>query len=394
MAISRRTEEKNSGKAGGDLHGKRGGRKNRGKHDAEQYYIASQYQLMWRRLRRHKLALIGFLILFILYFVGIFCEFFAPYNTSYRNTKLITVPPQRIHFWDEDGFSLRPFVYGYSAEEDPITWRKIYTENKEEKQFIRFFVHGVSYKMWGLIRSDLHLFGVEEGPIFLLGSDTFGRDLFSRILYGLRVSLSIGLIGVAISFVIGLSVGGLSGYLGGMVDYVTQRIIEFLRTIPVLPLWMALAAALPPNWPAIRVYFGITIIVSLIGWTGMARVVRSKLLSLRNEDFVTAAIVSNATTGGVIFKHLIPSFLSYVIVNLTLAIPSMILSETALSFLGLGLRPPVVSLGVLLNEAQNLHAVALAPWLLLPGLFIIISVLSFNFVGDGLRDAADPYSGA
>jgi peptide/nickel transport system permease protein len=360
--------------------------------DTEQYYIASQYQLMWRKLRRHKLALVGFVVLSILYLTGIFCEFVAPYNTTYRNTEMLSAPPQRIHFFGEDGFSFRPFIYDLKVEEDPVTWRKIYKEDKTSRRNIRFFVPGEAYKMWGFIKSDIHLFGVTDGTLFLYGSDTFGQDLFSRIVYGTRISLSIGLIGVAVSFVLGLSIGGLSGYLGGWFDYAVQRVIEFLRSIPVLPLWMALAAALPANWPSIRVYFGITIIVSLIGWTGMARVVRSKLLSIRKEDFVTAAVVSNATTAGIISRHLLPSFLSYVIVSLTLSIPTMILSETSLSFLGLGLRPPVVSLGVLLNEAQNLHAVAIAPWLLLPGAFIIVAVISFNFVGDGLRDAADPYS--
>lgn len=359
---------------------------------SESYYVASQYKLMWRKLIKHKLAIVGGVILAILYFVAAFCEFLAPSNTSIKNTDILSAPPQRIRFVSPDGFSLRPFVYAFRLEEDPVTWRKVYTEDKSSWYKIQFFTRGPEYKLWGLIKSDIHLFGVEEGYIFLFGTDTFGRDLFSRIVYGTRISLSIGLIGVVMSFVLGISIGGASGYFGGLLDGIVQRIIEFLRSIPVLPLWMALAAALPANWPALRIYFSITIIVSLIGWTGLARVVRSKLLSLRTEDFVMAASVSNATSSVIIFKHLIPAFLSYVIVSLTLAVPTMILSETALSFLGLGLRPPVVSWGVLLNEAQNLHAIALAPWLLLPGLFIIITVLAFNFVGDGLRDAADPYS--
>ena len=359
---------------------------------AEQWYVASQYRLMWRRLTRHRLAIVGGVVLAMLYLIAMFCEFIAPYDPSTKNTALLTAPPQRIHLFGAGGVSLRPFVYAYTGSEDPITWRKIYQENKEARYPIRWFVRGDEYRFWGLFKTQVHLFGVDDGYVFLLGTDTLGRDVFSRIMYGTRISLSIGLIGVALSFILGLSIGGVSGYFGGFADAVVQRSIDFLRSLPVLPVWMALAAALPANWPTIRVYFGITVIVSLIGWTGLARVVRSKLLSLRHEDFVMAAVVAGAPSGMIISRHLIPGFLSYVIVSLTLAVPNMILSETALSFLGLGLRPPVVSWGVLLSEAQNLHAIALAPWLLLPGLFIIVAVLAFSFVGDGLRDAADPYA--
>ena len=359
---------------------------------AEQWYVASQYRLMWRRLTRHRLAIVGGVVLAVFYLIAMFCEFIAPYDPSTKNTALLTAPPQRIHFFGAGGVSLRPFVYAYTASEDPVTWRKIYQENKEARYPIRWFVRGDEYRFWGLFKTQVHLFGVDDGYVFLLGTDTLGRDVFSRIMYGTRISLSIGLIGVALSFILGLSIGGVSGYFGGFADAVVQRSIDFLRSLPVLPVWMALAAALPANWPTIRVYFGITVIVSLIGWTGLARVVRSKLLSLRHEDFVMAAVVAGAPSGMIISRHLIPGFLSYVIVSLTLAVPNMILSETALSFLGLGLRPPVVSWGVLLSEAQNLHAIALAPWLLLPGLFIIVAVLAFSFVGDGLRDAADPYA--
>ena len=360
---------------------------------AERWYVASQYRLMWRRLTRHRLAIVGGVVLAILYVVAILCEFIAPYDPSTKNTELLTAPPQRIHFFGAGGFSPRPFVYAYTVGEDPVTWRKIYVEDTEARFPIRWFVRAEEYRFWGLFKTRLHLFGVDEGGyVFLLGTDTLGRDVFSRIMYGTRISLSIGLIGVALSFILGLTIGGVSGYFGGFADAVVQRSIDFLRSLPVLPVWMALAAALPANWPTIRVYFGITVIVSLIGWTGLARVVRSKLLSLRHEDFVMAAVVAGARPGKIISRHLIPGFLSYVIVSLTLAVPNMILSETALSFLGLGLRPPVVSWGVLLSEAQNLHAIALAPWLLLPGLFIIVAVLAFSFVGDGLRDAADPYA--
>ena len=359
---------------------------------AETWYVASQYRLMWRRLVKHRLAIVGGAVLAVLYVIAIFCEFIAPYDPSTKNTDLLTAPPQRIHFFGAGDFSLRPFVYAYISREDPVTWRKIYLEDKETRYPIRWFVSGEEYRFWGLFKTQVHLFGVDDGYVFLLGTDTLGRDVFSRIMYGTRISLSIGLIGVALSFILGLSIGGVSGYFGGFADAVVQRSIDFLRSLPVLPVWMALAAALPANWPTIRVYFGITVIVSLIGWTGLARVVRSKLLSLRHEEFVMAAVVAGAPSGKIISRHLIPGFLSYVIVSLTLAVPNMILSETALSFLGLGLRPPVVSWGVLLSEAQNLHAIALAPWLLLPGLFIIVTVLAFSFVGDGLRDAADPYS--
>ena len=359
----------------------------------ESYYVASQWQLIRRKFARHKLAKAGLVVLAALYFVSIFAEFFATQDIAKRDTDHIYAPPQRIRFVSEQGFSPRPFVYAFTVGEDPVTWRKIYEEDTEVRFPIRWFVRAEEYRFWGLFKTRLHLFGVDEGGyVFLLGTDTLGRDVFSRIMYGTRISLSIGLIGVALSFILGLTIGGVSGYFGGFADAVVQRSIDFLRSLPVLPVWMALAAALPANWPTIRVYFGITVIVSLIGWTGLARVVRSKLLSLRHEDFVMAAVVAGARPGKIISRHLIPGFLSYVIVSLTLAVPNMILSETALSFLGLGLRPPVVSWGVLLSEAQNLHAIALAPWLLLPGLFIIVAVLAFSFVGDGLRDAADPYA--
>ena len=358
---------------------------------AERRYVASQWQLAWWKLRKHRLALLGVAALAVFYAGGLFCEFLSPYTPLERNSDALFAPLQRIRIVHQ-GRLQRPFVYGLERAIDPVTWRNVYTPDRAQVLPVRLFVEGSEYRMWGLFRSRRHLFGVTEGTIYLFGTDRLGRDMFSRVLYGARVSLSIGLIGVLLSFVLGLSIGGASGYFGGSIDTFVQRLIEFLRSIPTIPLWMALAAALPPHWPVIKVYLGITVILSLIGWTGLARVVRGKLLALCQEDFVTAAKVAGASDGSVIVRHLLPSFLSYVIVSLTLAVPHMILAETALSYLGLGLRPPVVSWGVLLSEAQNVQTVALSPWLLIPGLFVIVTVLAFNFVGDGMRDAADPYA--
>jgi len=357
----------------------------------EKYYVASQWQLMWRKFIKHKLAIFGGAVLAIFYIIAIFCEFFSTYDIYKRYPKYIYYQPQRIHFFDEEGFHLRPFIYGSKKKIDPVTWRRIYTLDKTKKYPIYFFIHGDKYKLWGLFSTDIHLFGVKEGTIFLFGTDKLGRDLFSRNIYAARISLSIGLVGVALSFVLGSTLGGISGYYGGAADTIIQRIIEYLISLPTIPLWMALSAALPADWPPIKVYFGITIILSIVGWCGLARVVRGKLISSREEDFVMAAKIAGATDSRIISTHLLPSFLSYLIVNLTLAIPNMILGETALSFLGLGLRPPVVSWGVLLKNAQNVRTVALHYWLLIPGFFVIITILAFNFLGDGLRDAADPY---
>jgi len=358
----------------------------------EQFYVASQWQLMWRKFKKHKLAIVGGTVLGIFYLIAIFCEFFSTQDIYKQDRKYLYCPPQRVHFFDEKGnFHPQPFVYGLKRTVDPRTWRRIYIEDKSRKHSIYLFVHGDKYKFWNLFETDIHLFGVKEGTLFLFGTDKVGRDLFSRTIYGTRISLSIGLVGVFLSFILGCILGGISGFYGGTADMIIQRAIEFLISLPTIPLWMALAAALPPHWSPIKVYFGITIILSILGWCGLARVVRGKFLELREEDFTMAAKIAGATDGRIITRHLLPSFLSYLIVNLTLAIPNMILGETSLSFLGLGLRPPVVSWGVLLKDAQNFRTVALHPWLLIPGLFVIIAVLAFNFLGDGLRDAADPY---
>ena len=364
--------------------------------EEEKLYVASQWQLIRWRFRRHKVAVASIWVLAFFYLIGIFAEFVAPYDPHNFEARYVLAPPQSIHFVDSEGnFSLRPFIYDYHQERDPETLRRIYSEDTSEKHYLHFFVRGDTYKMWGLFETDLHLFGPgEESDVtmFLLGSDDLGRDMFSRIIYGARVSLSIGLMGVFLSFVLGVLLGGISGYYGGAVDIVIQRVIEFLRSIPSIPLWMGLAAAVPPDWPPLRTYFMITILLSFIGWTGMAREVRGRFLSLREEDFVMAARLIGASEIRIILLHMVPSFYSHIIAVLTLSVPGMILAETSLSFLGLGLRPPVISWGVMLKSAQNISSVALAPWLLLPVVVVIITILAFNFMGDGLRDAADPYS--
>lgn len=358
----------------------------------ERYYLASQWQLMWRKFRKHRLAVVSAVLLFILYFVAATYEFWQPYGTTTQFQNLLNAPPTTIHFFDSDGNFRGPFVYGMSNELNMETFTREYVENTDEIYPLRLFVRGESYRFWNLFESDLHFFGVEgDGKIFLVGTDGLGRDLFSRILAGSRVSLSIGLVGVFISFILGCTLGGISGYFGGVVDIIIQRIVEFLVSMPTTPLWLALSAAVPARWPPVQVYFAVTIILSIFGWAGLARVVRGKLLELREHDYVTASTLAGATHAHIIFRHLLPGFISYLIVHLTLAIPNMILAETALSFLGLGIRSPAVSWGTLMQDAQNVRSIAVQPWMLTPGLFVIAAVLMFNFIGDGLRDAADPY---
>jgi len=356
-------------------------------------YAASQWQLMWWKFRKHRLAMAAGLVIVGLYVVAVFCEFLAPYTLDHRQVPYAFAPPQRLHFVSDEGVHLWPFVYGIKGVRHPETLRKFYIEDRKRKYAVRLFVRGEPYRMWGLFKTDLHLFGVADGgTLFLLGTDHLGRDLLSRIIYGSRISLTIGLVGVTLSFVFGLVIGVVSGYYGGWIDNLIQRGIEILRSFPSIPLWMALAAALPSSWSPLEIYMGITVVLSFVGWTGLARQVRGKILSLREEDFATAALLAGASRWRIMTRHLLPSFMSHIIVSLTLAVPGMILGETSLSFLGLGLRPPVTSWGVLLKEAQNVQAVAFQPWLLTPVVFVIITVLAFNFVGDGLRDAADPYS--
>lgn len=363
----------------------------RNKRKEEEYYLASQWTLMRRKFKKHKLAMASLWVLGFLYFVALFGNFIAPYNLVAYNSKIVNAPPTKIHMFHE-GKYIGPFVYGIKMERDPVSKRKMYIENKDEIYKIKWFTHGSEYKLFGLIKTDIHLFGVEEGGVVLLmGADSMGRDLFSRMILGSQVSLTVPFAGAIISFVLGIIIGGIAGYFGGAIDSVISRIIEVLSALPTIPLWMALSASIPPDIPVVRVYLYITIIVSFISWTGLARIVRGKFISMRKEDYIMAARIAGVSTWKIIIKHMVPGFMSYLIVSLTLGIPGMIIGETSMSFLGLGIRSPATSWGVLLQEAQEITSIAMHPWKLIPLFAVIITVLAFNFIGDGLRDAADPY---
>jgi peptide/nickel transport system permease protein len=359
--------------------------------EQESIYLASQWRLMWWKFKRHKIAVASLIFLAFVYFVVAFAEILAPYNYQSRHIDHIYAPPQAVQFFHK-GRLIGPFVYGLDYNLNMDTLKREYTPNPDKVQPLSFFCFGDSYTFWGLIPGSFHLMcPAKDGHAFLLGTDRLGRDVLSRIINGARVSMTIGLIGVAVSIVLGVFFGGLAGYFGGIVDTFVQRLIEVLQSLPSIPLWLAIAAIVPVNWSPLAVYFFITIILGLIDWTGLARAVRSKLLSLREEDYVLAAQLMGAKPGRIIRRHLVPGFTSHLIAAASLSIPAMILGETALSFLGLGLRPPITSWGVLLTEAQNINVIALYPWLLLPVVPVILVVLAFNFLGDGLRDAADPY---
>jgi peptide/nickel transport system permease protein len=355
--------------------------------------VATQWQLMWWRFRKHKLAAAGTIVLILFYVVALFADFFAYVDPLESEAQRSLMAPQPIHWFDEGSF--KPYVYALKGTRDPLTFKRVYVADESKKIPIRFFGRGDSYRILGLIPCDRHLIAVEGAKtresLFLLGTDMQGRDLWSRLMYGTQTSMTIGLVSVILSLILGVVLGGISGYFGGWIDTVIQRIIEILRSIPTIPLWMGLAAALPPEWDIVMIYFAITIIISLIGWTELARVVRGRFISLRQEDFIMAAELLGCSKSRIIFRHMVPSFISHIIAATTLAIPAMIISETSLSFLGLGLRPPAISWGVLLQDAQNIQALVISPWLLIPSLAVIIAVLAFNFMGDGIRDAADPY---
>ena len=358
--------------------------------------VASQWQLVWWAFKRHRLAMVGLWVTGILYVVALVPGFFAVNDPEQQNRRAIFHPPQAMHLVDSDenGWSVKPYIHPYVLKRDPVTLASVYSEDTSRKVYLRLFGEGYEYSVYGLFTSRLHLFASKEAsqPLFFFGADRLGRCVFSRIMLGAQISLSVGLLGVFLSLTLGIILGGISGYYGGRLDFCIQRVIELVLSLPTIPIWLALAAALPQNWPATLNYLMITVILSLTGWAQLARVVRGRFLSLRTEEFVTAARLDGASEGRIIFRHMLPSFASHIIASVSLAIPAMILAETSLSFLGLGLQPPTISWGVLLREAQNIRSIATAPWLFAPGAAVVLAVIALNFLGDGLRDASDPYN--
>lgn len=356
----------------------------------------SQFGLMWRRFKRHRLALISLWVVGFFYLIALLAEFIAPVDPSHYSARYTYAPPQGLHFFaqgEDGGWQFAPFVYGYKTEIDPVALRRTFVIDESVRLPVTFFAQSEPYMLAGVIPMSIKLMGVENprDPFYILGADRLGRDLLSRLIHGTRISLSIGLAGVTLSLFFGIIIGGFAGYYGGWFDTAVMRVVEFIRSMPTIPLWLGLAAAMPKDWSALQTYFAITLILSLIGWTELARVVRGRFLSLRTEDFVTAAQLDGASDWRIITRHMVPSFMSHIIAAATLAIPGMILAETALSFLGLGLQAPIVSWGTLLQDAQNIRTLASAPWLLTPGICVVVIILSMNFFGDGLRDAADPH---
>ena len=359
--------------------------------------VASQWQLVWWAFKRHRLAMAGLVVTIALYLVAIVPGFFAVNDPSQQNTRSAFHPPQGLHLIDaaaDGGWTIRPYIHPYVLKRDPQTLASVYKEDSERKVYLRMFGEGYEYSVLGLFDSRIHLFASQEArqPLFFFGADRLGRCVYSRIMVGTQISLSVGLVGVFLALTIGIVLGGISGYYGGRIDFVIQRVIELVLSLPTIPIWLAASAAVPQNWPATLNYFMITLILSLTGWAQLARVVRGRFLSLRTEEFVTAARLDGASEGRIIFRHMLPSFASHIIASISLAIPAMILAETSLSFLGLGLQPPTISWGVLLREAQNIRSIATAPWLFAPGAAVVIAVIALNFLGDGLRDASDPYN--